>query len=195
MLYDEQKEYIETFFNKPVLNVYGANDGGIMSASLNNKEFFYNGIDCFVETVDVLGYEELLLTNLTSYAFPFVRYRVGDIGILDSDGICPFVLRDIKGRTRDFVYVSDTEKIHGSAFNKVFKRHSDIVNYQVIQQENTDCVVRIITTFENKALEDESELIRDLSKLFRTINFKVEYVKEIDRANNGKQKNIISNVI
>ena len=103
MLFNKNKILIEQYFNTNVLNVYGANDGGIMSGSIDNETFIYNGIDCYVENLQTEFGNELILTNLNSTVFPFVRYRVGDIATLSSTKENPFLLRNLLGRTRDFV--------------------------------------------------------------------------------------------
>lgn len=50
---------------------------------------------------------EILLTNLSSLNFPFIRYRVGDIGSVDNTactcGLNWPRITNLRGRTRDLI--------------------------------------------------------------------------------------------
>jgi len=142
-LLDHNKKKLEDFFNTKVLNVYGANDGGIMSGSINNIDFEYNGLDCYVESVIINDTKELLLTNLNAKAFPFVRYRVGDCASVRNNGV--FSLFNLNGRTRHFLVNINQERIHGSLLNKIIKDFPEIYKYQMIQNSDMSCKFYIWT--------------------------------------------------
>lgn len=193
-LTSERKTKLEGYFKKNVVNLYGARDGGISAGSLDNKEFIYNGIDCVAESVEINGVKELVLTNLDSDAFPFVRYRVGDIADLEikREGY-PFVLCNLQGRTRDLIYISPTQKIHGSHINKVFKDTS-VEEYQIIQQEDYSCEIRIQTK-KNFSESELNSISERFNRLFNGISFKIIVVDKLERGKNSKLRNIISKVI
>ena len=55
---------------------------------------------------------EIVVTHLATNDFPFIRYRTGDVGVLD-DKLCSCgrtlpLLKEIQGRSTDFVAVSYT---------------------------------------------------------------------------------------
>lgn len=193
-LSSERKSKLEAYFQKNVVNLYGARDGGISAGSLDNKEFIYNGVDCFAESIEINGVKELVLTNFDSDAFPFVRYRIGDIADLEikRDGY-PFVLCNLQGRTRDLIHISPTQKIHGSHINKVFKDTS-VEEYQIIQQKDYSCEIRIQT--KNSFSESELNSISErFDRLFNGVPFRIVVVDKLERGKNSKLRNIISNVI
>ena len=193
-LSDDRKSRLEQFFNKGVVNLYGARDGGISAGSIDNSTFIYNGIDCVAESIEIDGVNELVLTNLNSEAFPFVRYRIGDIATpnVRSTGY-PFILTDLKGRTRDFIHISPTKKIHGSKINHLFMDFP-IVEYQIFQHKDLSCDVfiqpRIV--FNEDTLND---LSTRLQILLEGIPFTLSFTQTLKREQNNKLKNIISDVI
>ena len=193
MLSDERKTIIERFFGKEVINLYGARDGGVSAGSMDNRTFIYNGIDCVAETVCINGVNEIVLTNLDSDAFPFVRYRTGDIAdvSLQTEGY-PFIINNLQGRTRDFIHISPTEKVHGSQINKVFKDTS-VIEYQIFQYEDYHCNIRIKSC--TAMSDDEIKLLSNrLGKLLVDIPYDIVFVDDIEREKNNKLRNIISEV-
>ena len=193
MLSDEKKFKLEDYFQNKVVNLYGARDGGISAGSTDNKTFIYNGIDCVAESVEIDGITELVLTNLDSDAFPFVRYRIGDVAepITLSEGY-PFVLKNLEGRTRDFINMGAQKRIHGSRINSVFN-DLPIAEYQVLQYKDLSCDVRIqpSTTLTEEEL---SLLYSRLNVLLNGIPLNIQVVDTLIREKNNKLKNIISEV-
>lgn len=193
MLYDEKKRVLESFFHKDIINLYGSRDGGISAGSKNNRVFIYNGIDCIAESIEINGTKELVLTNLNSDAFPFVRYRNGDVvkTAISAEGY-PFIITDLQGRTRDFIHINHTNKVHGSQINRVFK-DSPVIEYQILQHEDYKCEIRIQT----KTVMSEKEiavLSGRLTQLLGDIPFQIAVIDSFERGMNNKLRNIISKV-
>lgn len=195
MLFDNQKHFLSEFFGSEVLNMYGANDGGIASGSVNNISFIYNGLGCYAENIQIDGQNEIVLTSLSSFAFPMVRYRVGDIGEVGCDykGY-PFVITDLKGRSRDLVYINKNQCIHGSEFNKIFKTYPFIIDYQIEQFSDHTCAIKLgCKNFDFKP-ESIDEIRFKIKKLLNNTPFEIEIAKDPTTNRNGKLKNIISHV-
>lgn len=194
MLSENIKALIEEFFKTKVLNVYGANDGGIISCSMDNKEFQYNGHYCYIEEFRENGVTELLLTNLNSRVFPFVRYKVGDCANI-ATSICdyPFTLTNLAGRSRDFLINSSNEKLHGSLINKILKPYKNISQYQVVQEKNLDCTL-LLRTHDNVIDHSlDKAIVKDLKTLLgNEIRIKIEYKSSFILSHNGKHKLVIS---
>ncbi|MBN1213974.1 MAG: phenylacetate--CoA ligase family protein, partial [Candidatus Lokiarchaeota archaeon] len=135
MLSKNTRDFIEGYFNTNILNIYGARDGGIMSGEyLYNTGFIYNIQDCLVENTNTPeNFYELVLTNLNSYSFPFVRYKVGDIGQIDDTKIP--IIKNIEGRYRDLLVFNNTV-YHGSIFNKIIIKYPFVTDYQLIQKSS-----------------------------------------------------------
>ena len=192
-LSEEKKHLMESFFRKPVVNLYGARDGGITAGSTDNKTFIYNGIDCVVESLEIHGVKELVLTNLDSEAFPFVRYRIGDMADVSiADEGYPFILSNLQGRTRDFIHLGANKKIHGSTINKVFK-DTPVIEYQIIQHKDLRCDIHIQTREELNG-QELSLLKEHLKSVLEDVPFEIFLDERLERQMNNKLKNIISEV-
>ncbi len=129
-------------FNVPVYDMYGANDGGILTCECQEHNGYHINVhNCYVESFEnEYGMTELLLTNLNSYGFPLVRYRVGDLGRISNEpctcGLDTPKVIELKGRTRDLIKLPGGKSVHGSFFNNVFYRHPVIDGYKIVQQKD-----------------------------------------------------------
>ena len=195
-------EKFRSFFKCDVMNCYGARDGGIIGCELKSKGdgFYHNFYDCIAESKIVderLGKPELLLTNLYNYSFPFVRYRVGDIGAIEtfnSNFLLPLnKIVQLQGRTRDLIYTHSNKVIHGSAFNTTMKGVPAVDQYQIVQNADFNIEVRIKS--DNNLVSEQHiiELIRSLVT-DPTIDIKVSVNREFVLSQNQKHKTVVSYV-
>jgi len=133
------RQAIEAAFGVPVFDLYGANDGGLISCEDEAHDGFpYHPLNCLVEEYrNEDGLKELLLTSLNSWTFPLVRYRVGDLADAEQPGqsasrVFPQI-RNLKGRSRDLIRLPSGKAVHGSAFNGLFYRFPQVSRYRVVQ--------------------------------------------------------------
>lgn len=140
---------IESGLGVNVFDLYGANDGGIAAGEDEHHDrYYYNALACFAENVSGAdGQPEIVLTNLLSYGFPMVRYRVGDVGRVMAPVEAepgrpgwPYLV-DLQGRTRDVLVLPDGRRVHGSLVNQIFFRFPEIAQYQIVQE--ADGAVRV----------------------------------------------------
>jgi len=91
-LYDHQRQTIERVFGCQVANGYGGRDVGFIAHQCPQGGMHITAQDIIVEIVDsegqVLPAGEIVITHLATADFPFIRYRIGDYGIL-LDTTCP----------------------------------------------------------------------------------------------------------
>jgi phenylacetate-CoA ligase len=88
MLLDHYREKIESVLNCTIMDVYGAGDGGI-SAYESEPGIYQVGYNCIVEIENSEAGNDMgniIATDLLNYAFPFIRYQIGDqISLLDPE--------------------------------------------------------------------------------------------------------------
>jgi phenylacetate-CoA ligase len=133
MLFDEDKILLEKQFGVPVVNEYGASELDLIafqSRSVGTEgEWQVNSETLFVEILDnenrVLPYGKegrVVITSLFNKAHPFIRYDIGDIGVLDEKSTPKKpILQQLIGRTNDVAVLPSGKKSPGLTFYYVTK--------------------------------------------------------------------------
>ncbi len=162
--------------NCDVFDQYGAHDGDIFSFEC--KEHAGLHVLHNMSTVEIVN-NEIILTAVKNKAFPFIRYRVGDITsgnkLITEKCKCGrtlFRIDSISGRNTYFVKDVDGQEISVLWFTYAFDDDSNILQYQVVEEEG-NLKINIITDFYDK--NQIEELFRPfiLSKLKRPVEFVV----------------------
>lgn len=124
MLYPDDRLFLEKWLGVPVINEYGASEIDLIAFENNAKEWVINTETLFVEIVDennrVLPYGEegkIVITALYNKAHPFIRYEIGDLGIIDKKSTPKkTILKQLSGRKNDVVVLPSGNKAPGYAF-------------------------------------------------------------------------------
>lgn len=204
-LYDHQREKIEQVFGCPVANGYGGRDAGFIAHECPAGSMHITSEDIIVEIVDKHGTVlpvgesgEIVVTHLATRDFPFVRYKTGDVGILSHEA-CSCgrglpVLKEIQGRSTDFVLSQDGTVIHGLALIYILRDLPGISSFKVTQ-ETLDLVRVEIVKGEEYSPSNE-KLIREVFKarLGEAVIVEFEYCTEIKPEKSGKFRYVISKV-
>jgi phenylacetate-CoA ligase len=142
---EEDRDAIERAWGAPVHNLWGSTEIGVQAVGCGRGEGLHVCEDEVVlERVDEAGdpvtpeapAARTLATGLANYAFPLIRYDLGDEVTL-LDGACPcgsalVRVADIAGR-RDEDFRYGTRAIPASAFRHVLGTDPAIAEYQVRQ--------------------------------------------------------------
>lgn len=91
---------------------------------------------------------EVAITSLHQYAMPLIRYKIGDMAAYQPSP-CPCgrslpVLREIVGRTHDFLVTADGQFVHGEFFAYLFRVQPQVARYQVHQPDKEHLEVRLV---------------------------------------------------
>ncbi|MEL1242379.1 phenylacetate--CoA ligase family protein [Flavobacterium flavipallidum] len=129
MLFEDDKILLETQFGIPIINEYGASELDLIAFENPNKELLINSETLFVEILDENnnpvpnGTEgKIVITSLFNKAHPFIRYDIGDIGILDEKSTLDKpILKKLIGRTNDVAILPSGKKSPGLTFYYVTK--------------------------------------------------------------------------
>jgi phenylacetate-CoA ligase len=205
-LYDHQREKIEQVFGCPVANGYGGRDAGFIAHECPAGSMHITSEDIIVEIVDKQGNVlpigesgEIVVTHLATRDFPFVRYRTGDVGILSleacSCGRGLPVLKEIQGRSTDFVIAKNGTVIHGLALIYILRDLPGISSFKVTQE--TLDFVRVEIVKGSDYLPSNEQSIREVFKerLGVTVAVEFEYCNEIKPEKSGKFRYVISKVV
>ncbi len=129
MLFDSDKLLMERQFGVAIINEYGASELDLIAFQNPNGDWQVNSETLFVEILDdnnnVLenGNEgRIVITSLFNKAHPFIRYDIGDIGILDEKSTCKKpILKKLIGRTNDVAILPSGKKSPGLTFYYITK--------------------------------------------------------------------------
>lgn len=204
-LYEEQRRQISSTFGCPVANGYGARDAGFIAHQCPQGGMHITAEDIVVEIVDAQGKPvplgnpgEIVVTHLATKDFPFIRYRTGDIGILD-DRACACgrglpLLKEIQGRNTDFVIAQNGTVMHGLALIYILRDLPQIHAFKIIQE--TMNLTRILVVpnghLDNQLLEKIKLGFK--ARLGQDVAILVEEVGEIPAEKSGKFRYVVSRI-
>ena len=129
MLFDSDKQLMEEVFGVPVVNEYGASELDLIAFTHPNGEFVLNSDTLFTEVVDEAGNPlpdgevgKLVITSLFNKAHPFIRYEIGDIGVIKyNKNTNRYILKKLIGRTNDIAHLPSGKTVPGLTFYYVTK--------------------------------------------------------------------------
>ena len=205
-LYEEQREMIEKCFGCQVANGYGGRDAGFIAHECPARNMHITAEDIIVEIINTDGNPvkagesgEIVVTHLATAGYPFVRYKTGDVGVLD-DQQCSCgrglpLLKEIQGRTSDFVVSQLGDVIHGSALRYILREYSNILEYKIIQEtkELTRIMLIVDESFTN--LHEQAVIQSFKNRLGDRTKVLIEYVQEIPAEKSGKFRFVISHAV
>ncbi|WP_342120801.1 phenylacetate--CoA ligase family protein [Pseudoduganella sp. OTU4001] len=198
-LYQPQREQIERVFGCPVANGYGGRDSGFIAHQCPAGKLHITAEDIVVEVLDPEGRQlppgesgEIVVTHLQSGDFPFIRYRTGDVGALDSEPCCcgrtlP-VLKEIHGRTTDFLINQDGTLIHSAALAYIMRDLPEVRSFKVIQETLDWTRVQIVYDgqFDEQARQGIEAGFH--ARMGKQVRIDVELVPEILPEKSGKYR-------
>lgn len=204
-LYDEQRRQISETFGCPVANGYGGRDAGFIAHECPEGGMHITAEDIIVEIVDQQGMPlpcgeagEIVVTHLATKDFPFIRYRTGDIGVLDSK-LCACgrglpLLKEIQGRSTDFLIAQDGTVIHGLALIYILRDVTGISNFKIIQESLN--LTRISVVLDSELGPETIAKIEQgfKARLGQTVNIVIEEMAEIPPEKSGKFRYVVSKV-
>jgi phenylacetate-CoA ligase len=196
-IFDSYQIEVKKAFGKNIVSEYGSAESGLIAFECPNGSMHINMENVIVEEEN----NEIIVTNLNSYSFPIIRYKLGDyIRLEDKKFECPCgrahpIIKDIFGRV-GYKILGKNNIYPSLTLYYIFKNLSLIkrisLNYQAIQKERGKLILRIeqnnseiyehikkdVEKYFNKDIEVEIQLGADLiSKKGKRIDF-ISYLDE-----------------
>jgi phenylacetate-CoA ligase len=205
MLFSNQRKIIEQAFRCDVVNMYGSQEFDILSYECKNSTLHAWTHNLFFEVLKdgqpvpegEMG--ELVVTSLTNYTMPFIRYRLGDLVQMKATkcrcGDTRPELTPIGGRIGSLIKTSK-KTISSNAIKRLFDmflgEHDQMIfEYQVIQTDLEKMDVLIKPGNKYHDLKDLNALVKSLYDMFPEAEFTIKIVKEITISPSGKTKRFI----
>ncbi len=204
MLFREDRKLLEKYLGVPVVNEYGASELEVIAFEAPDGRWVVNAETLFVEILDDDGNPvpagtqgRIVVTSLYNKAHPFIRYDVGDYGILDPSGTAKNpIMQKLIGRTNDFALLPSGKKPAGMTFYSITKSlfgdNSIVYEFIIVQSA--------IDTFEIHYAAERDLMASEIVAIEKTLTeylepglvFKFERHERIPRSANGKLKQFSS---
>jgi phenylacetate-CoA ligase len=210
VLYPEVKAKIEEVFHTTVFNCYGSREVSDMACNCEKDEGLHliPAIH-YLEIVDDEGRRvkpgipgNIIVTLLTNYTMPLIRYKIGDRGIL-SEKACSCgrgfpLLKKVEGRIRCIFKNKQGDLIDGGAFIRLFYFRENIKQFQVIQESLEQITINIVLKNKKQskiAEKDFLEISESIKKIMKS-NIIITYnlLDVINPSPSGKYGYVFSKV-
>ena len=209
-VYESMRELIEEVFGCKAYNYYGSREVGSIASECSEQ----NGLHIMMEhtIVEILNEKnepckygeqgEIVVTTLSNYTMPLIRYKIGDIGVFQEYDECKCgcsypKLEKVVGRTTDiFKTVSGSIVVPEYFIHLigVVGNKGNIKLFQVVQESLDRVVIKIVKDGE---LEEENLFeIKEKIKLVmgKECSIIFEFVEEIPKTPTGKHRYTISHI-
>ena len=200
MLFPDTKALLEKQFGIPVVNEYGASELDILAFQNPKDQWMLNTETLFIEIVnekgEVLPHGEegkIVVTSLYNKAHPFIRYDLGDVGIIDAKSSAKHqFLQKLTGRTNDVATLPSGKVVPGLTFYYVTKsiiEDSGEVKEFVIKQTKANSFEITYVASATISAEKENEIKTAIEKyLEKGLSLQLKRVDVLQRKKSGKLK-------
>lgn len=202
-----QREIIEAAFRARVYDTYGCGEGMQVAAQCGvGQTYHLHELDVIVEYLNDEGLPlppgqpaNLILTRLNPGPMPFVRYKVGDVGISGNDRKCECgrhleILESIEGRASDVIVTPAGNRLIVHYFTGILEWFLEVDSFQIIQSHPGAITIRVVP---NKGFSSQTSK-RIIAKLqekgAEDMQIDVELVNEIPLTAGGKRRFVINEI-
>jgi phenylacetate-CoA ligase len=198
-----QRQLIERVFQAPVFETYGTREFMLLGAECDRHEGLHLTMEnTLLEVLDdqgrptPLGEEgNVVVTDLTNYGMPFIRYANGDRA-LAGWGACSCgrglpLLKQVVGRRLDVLQTPDGRLVAGEFFPHLLKEFPAVRQFQVIQAAANRIQLRVVL-IGPWADADQQQLSREVGKVLGpAIRFEFLPVEDIPLTLDGKFRVVV----
>jgi phenylacetate-CoA ligase len=196
------RQVIESAFKTHVFDFYGSREvnglAGECTKGMMHQFAFFNHLEVLDPRDQPVGANEegrVVVTNLTNYAMPLIRYDMGDT-VVSTDDACPCgsplpTLRNITGRVGDHFVTKNGTIIDANYFDFPFESRDSIRKYQLIQEDYERVRIKVELRSDLKASDRD-----DIENRIRFVMGKCEIlwdiVDDIPECTSGKHRYVKS---
>lgn len=199
------RERLEAGFDTEVRDGYGLQETGSVAVQCDRGSYHVESERLVVEVVDEQGQPlppgtegEVVVTDLTNRALPFIRYRTGDSARLVPEGCaCGYpgdILADIQGRTALLVEFPNGLKLPVNAVARILRRYP-VGRFQIVRQ--TPGTMDVLITYRRRPWPRQvmDQLVSDLESYIEnagSVDVRVVGDDEFLQAESGKDTDYVS---
>ncbi len=196
------RETIERAWHCPLWDQYGQGER-VASITLRECGCYHYDMDFGIVEFEPVGKEgdlvvaEVIGTSLINRAWTLLRYRTGDMVLIDPDGECPCgrpgpVIRRVLGRTGDILTMPDGRRILN--ITTAVKDVPGLLEFQIVHDEPSSVIVNIVR---DAAYTERSEQLirkRVTERCGPSATVTLRYPERIERTPGGKFMAVVSKV-
>ncbi len=209
------RKFVERVFGCQFYDQYASVEFERLAWQCEEKTLYHIDADSVVmQFVDKEGEQvspgergEIVCTSLFNFAMPFIRYVVGDVGVLSDNTECACgrklpLMKIIEGRRDSFIVLPDGRVLSPLAFGwimEMFKFYNNIDQYRLIQKR-LDTFKIVIQRKDGIVSENEimNELTAHIRKMLNVVDseivLEVAFVDEMPLEGTGKLRKVVSEV-
>lgn len=204
MLFEADRQLMETQFGVPIINEYGASELDLIAFQNPDNIWVVNSETLFVEVLDdnntPVPYGEegrLVITSLYNQAQAFIRYDIGDIGVLSKKSMMRRpILEKLVGRTNDIVILPSGKRAAGLTFYYITKsiiEDDGSVKEFVIEQSKKDTFKIVYVSNKVLSKDHEAKIKAEIANYLETdLHVYFEKRERLERSKSGKLKQFTS---
>jgi phenylacetate-CoA ligase len=201
----EDRTILKNAFGVDVINEYGASEVGLLAFETPENEWLLCEETLFIETTQIEqaeldeGEGNIVVTDLDNLAMPFIRYNIGDIGLLGKETVSGSnnrKLEKLSGRVNDTIKLPSGKVAPGLTFYYVSRsilESSNVLKEFIIRQTALDTFIfeivsdRELNNNEIRGIQEKMDLYLETG-----LNLEIRRVSEIQRPPSGKIKHFYS---
>lgn len=198
VLHDHQRVRMESAFGVKVFNQYGCREvPNIACECRHGNLHVFTDMVC-LESMQEEGEDKLLVTSLTNYLMPFIRYDLGDSGRL-KDGDCPcglpFPLLEMGlCRSNDLIHTRTGKVVYPSYFIHLLDGLDGIRQYRFVQTAVDRMTLDLVVVQPLPADVAAGLAARVLEEVDPAMVLEIRHVEAIPRTRSGKHRFVVREI-
>lgn len=153
VLLPDNRTLLEETFRAQVFNRYGCRELSVIASECEHHQMHVNADALLVEIIfdgkrpDDCG--RIVITDLLNYSMPLIRYDICDLGAWAPEQSCACgrglpIVREVRGRTTDFIVLKDGTQISGPSLTLVIADMPDVRQVQLVQTALDRITIRVV---------------------------------------------------
>ena len=190
-LSESHRKFIEKNLGCKVFSSYGAKENGIIASECEKHKgmHIYPFTIAEIKNKGLQGEGEVVITNLVNYAFPLLRYGIGDlVSITEKKCQCGRIfprVMDIQGKLNECIMLPGGGYLHPTSFRRMGLFVRGIKDIFFLQNEDYSLEVYVVKDEKgdvSRIKEGIGEKIEDSTKEgSNRLKYRIRFVKNISR--------------
>lgn len=194
-LTDGQRELMQQAFGCKVFNQYGCREVPNIAWECRHGNLHVFADLVRLESQPIDGEDQLIVTSLSNRLMPFIRYQLGDSGLL-LEGECacgsPFPMMQMGlCRHNDLIRTRAGKYIHPGFFNRLLDGQTQVRQFQWVQPALDRIELNVVTTAPLAAATQAMLTTSIRQKMEDAVDVQINHVAEIPRTQSGKHRFVI----